>query len=263
MVKINEQSDLHLEFDKRNKYVPTFLGEDVLILAGDIQVGLEDTMYPWFADLLETREVIYVLGNHEFYNQDFYDILNGLPFFEARVNELAEKRGFTHKLHCLQNGVYETDDAKFIAATMWTDFGKDNPLVKLAGIQGMNDFRIISVGKDVLTPAVVMAEHQTSRKFVEDELAKPTNKKKIVITHHQPSYQSVHEQYRNKRDELFNYLYYSDLDELVAKTDAWFAGHTHVSLDYKIENARVICNPRGYNSPSYLNKDFKDQLIEI
>ena len=64
MIKINLQSDLHLEFFKYALYTPKFAGEDVLILAGDIQMGLHNE--DWFVELLRFRDVFYLLGNHEF-----------------------------------------------------------------------------------------------------------------------------------------------------------------------------------------------------
>lgn len=259
-MKIQVCSDIHLEFFKgKNLFVPKFLGEDVLVLAGDIQVGLSEEH--WFSNLLEHRDVIAICGNHEFYNNDLSYMYSGMPLFQARVNELAEVKGYIHKFYYLQDQTLELGDVKFICSTLWTDFKKDNPIVKMIAARGMTDYHVIKNNGFRLTPDDIYAEHVRSVKFIEDELNKPTYKKKVVITHHQPSYNSVAPMYRTLRDAQFNNLYFSDLDHLVEKCDLWCAGHTHESLDYTIGNGRVVCNPRGYIHE--VNKNFKDVLIDV
>ena len=259
-MKLALKSDLHLEFDKKILYTPPFVGEDILILAGDIQVGL--TKDEWFAELLKTRDVIYICGNHEFYNNDFYDIYNKLPIWAVRVNELATWKGYTHKLYTLQNQTLDLNGVKFIGCTLWTDFNKNDNLVKYIGEKNMSDYRVVSNGKRRLNADDVYSEHQASVKFLENELNAQTNLKKIVITHHLPSYNSVASLYRNPRDQQFNYLYYSDLDHLAEKADYWFHGHTHNSFDYNVSNCRVICNPRGYAGYD-TNKHFSDVIVDV
>ena len=82
------------------------------------------------------------------------------------------------------------------------------------------------------------------------------NYKRVVITHHTPSMKSVPAKYEG---QLINAYFSSDLDSLVEKSDMWIHGHTHTSFDYKIKNARVICNPRGYSmyQDKQENVDFK------
>ena len=38
----------------------------------------------------------------------------------------------------------------------------------------------------------------------------------------------------------------SNFDPLVAQADIWIHGHTHTSMDYMVEDCRVLCNPCGY-----------------
>jgi len=260
-MKVQLLSDLHLEFDKKKLFVPQFTDEDVLILAGDIQVGLEKE--GWFSDLLEKRTVLYTTGNHEYYGEDFTKINEYLPEFENRVNELAEKKGFKHKLYCMQNRTVDIDDVRFIGATMWTDFKRNNPIVMHLASRGMNDYHTIRNGNRKLMPEDIYKFNQQTLEYLAAELFKPTNKKTVVFTHHLPSYQSVDEQYRTAADADFNYLYFSDLDNLVQMSDYWFHGHTHTSCDYQLGKCRVICNPRGYNHPAHLNLDFKTIVIDI
>ena len=78
-----------------------------------------------------------------------------------------------------------------------------------------------------------------------------------------PSFKSIAEKYKNLS---LNGAFASNLDELVKKSFMWFHGHTHSSIDYFIDDTRVLCNPRGYCKKGYdyikrENKKFDDNLI--
>ena len=70
-------SDLHLEFYNDNVWKPIPNDQDkdtVLLLAGDIGVGL--SAKGWITEMCgRYKYVIYILGNHEFYKNEFC----GLP----------------------------------------------------------------------------------------------------------------------------------------------------------------------------------------
>ncbi len=73
----------------------------------------------------------------------------------------------------------------------------------------------------------------------------------IIVTHHCPSFQSVHENYKKSYGTdlyLVNYGFSSHLDDTVEKSGAkyWVCGHTHWKHSYKIGETEVICNPLGY-----------------
>ena len=54
-----------------------------------------------------------------------------------------------------------------------------------------------------------------------------------------------------------NASFASDLDHLVARTDCWIHGHTHASRRYRLGQAEVACNPRGYpRTPGFENAGF-------
>ena len=271
-MKLSFQSDIHTEFDNRSgMYWPKFVNEDVLIIAGDVQVGLGENDVYWFGELLKDRNVVYILGNHELYHNDLTELTYiTLPLWTAKVNEHAEQRGYKFKLHSLQNQTVKIGDVNFIGATLWTDFNKDSEFVKRLGPKLLNDFRYIRNGMRTASADDLLAEHKRSKKFITDQLKLLKGEKNVVITHHLPSYESVDVQYRVKPgDEIFarsaenkamNHFFYSDLDSLVKKSTLWIHGHTHSSCDYKLGKARVICNPRGY-FPSALNSNFVNGLI--
>ena len=63
-MKLQILSDLHIEFAP---YEIVETDADVVILAGDIHLG--DRGFKWAKENIRNKEVIYVLGNHEFYRE--------------------------------------------------------------------------------------------------------------------------------------------------------------------------------------------------
>lgn len=253
MTKIQILSDLHTEF---GPFSPKYLGEDVLVLAGDIQVGLRNN--DWFVALLEHRDVVYVLGNHEYYHQDYAMIQNELHIYESSINMQAIQAGFTHRLYICENRAVCLGGVNFIGATLWTDFDGDNPITMETARRGMNDFHVIKNRGMKMTPIYIHQTHKNSAEFIEKQL-NMLHGKKVVITHHAPSFQSVGPQWQG---DPLNGCFASNLERLVDKADLWVHGHMHDSFDYTVGNGRVICNPRGYY-PRQLNHNFLESVIEI
>ena len=49
--------------------------------------------------------------------------------------------------------------------------------------------------------------------------------------------------------DLLSVAFVSHLPELIEgpnAPDLWIHGHTHVALDYRVGECRVVCNPLGY-----------------
>jgi hypothetical protein len=98
-----------------------------------------------------------------------------------------------------------------------------------------------------MNPDDTLKFHKKSKQFLLDTLPMFKNQKVWVLTHHAPSYQSVHPKYRSAG--IANGAYVSDLDDLIfdnPNIKYWSHGHTHESFDYMIGGCRVICNPHGY-----------------
>jgi predicted phosphohydrolase len=250
-------SDLHLEFQDGREYefsIP-YDGEDVLILAGDVQTGMH--LDGWFAHLLQYRDVYYLMGNHEYYHHDLKHLKAAFRAFERRVNAAAKKAHYTHALSCLQNDVVMRGDVMILGATLWTDFNGSIEAM-IAAKRCMNDYVHITCEDKALQPSMLLAEHRESRAFLKGYIErKAPDQKLVVITHHAPSYRSVENQ---DRGDLLHAAYANKLHALVEKATLWIHGHTHHSFDYQIGDGRVVCNPRGY-SPRHLNKDFNPRLV--
>jgi len=270
-MKIKVVSDLHLEFSDIN--IKNDQGCGVLILSGDIMIAedLHDHpaadfnpySYGAFAELGRKQQrvstfrdflkrcsfqfphVIYVAGNHEFYNGKFH---KGIQYLR---DECAKHPN----VYFLENDTKIIDDVVFVGATLWTDMNRGDPLTLHAVRDMMNDFRIIrndEKGYTPLKPADVALRHRETLKYFRFMLSEHKDKKCVVVGHHAPSRLSTHEQYKN--EHLMNGAYSSDLSEFIMdhpQIKLWTHGHTHHPFDYVIGETRVVCNPRGYEGDGY------------
>lgn len=232
-MKLQILSDLHIEFAL---FEPPKTNADVVILAGDIHIG--EKGFDWAMENFKNQEVIYVLGNHEYYHQ-------AIP----KLTEKLRTRAKGTNVHILENEALTICDIRFSGCTLWSDFKLfGNPDVSVAVARDMmNDYRLIRLSPEYkrIQPSYTAVWHNKSRSWLEKEIKNCTNKKKVVITHHAPSILSVPAIYKN--DHL-SAAFASDMDGFVSAMgpDLWVHGHIHGSSDYHIGSTRVVCNPRGY-----------------
>lgn len=242
---IQYMSDLHLEFAQ--EFVPKNAGADVLVLAGDIFTvhGVANTRskrrrYTEFFEHVSRnwKDVIVVLGNHEYYGYKRSTLAGARQFLAKWVN-----------IHLLENESIMIGHTTFVGATLWTDFFGNNPLHELAVRQGMNDYRVTT-----LTTGETYRKHLQSREYI-SWVAK-NNSHVVVVTHHAPSSQSVADQYKN---DPLNAGYYSHMEEFILAHPSiylWIHGHMHNTSSYEIGNCAVRANPKGY--PHEQNPEFEE-----
>jgi 3',5'-cyclic AMP phosphodiesterase CpdA len=114
--------------------------------------------------------------------------------------------------------------------------------------QGMNDYGLIlKSGRRIYAPDTI-ALHKEARAFLETTLAEPHDGPTVVVTHHLPSYQSVHPTFYNLPMSALNGGFYSDLNEIINRFDIdyWFHGHTHQAMNYQLFGTKICANPVGY-----------------
>ena len=127
---------------------------------------------------------------------------------------------------------------------------KNDPLTMHAVRDMMNDFKCIRVEYDGyrrLRPMDTVVRHQKMLDYIRILVEEKHDQKFVVVGHHSPSFQSVHEQYQG--EFLMNGAYHSELSEFILdrpQIKLWTHGHTHHAFDYTIGKTRVVCNPRGY-----------------
>jgi len=234
-MKLQIASDLHL--DMRRNYLLPKLDSDVIILAGDISLGYRGLKYAVSLSHFHKKEVIYVAGNHEFYRQDYHELIQSM-------REYAE--GYEH-VHFLERDEIVIDGTRFLGTTLWTDYLGDkseHQEINQAIVgASLNDHRLIRNGDRSFSVDDAYEEHLISKKWLKEKLGEKFKGKTVVVTHHAPSQDCQHPDYDYSP---ISTGFQSSLDELVELADVWVFGHTHASLDIRMGKCRLISNQLGY-----------------
>lgn len=238
-------SDLHLEFTSKleeKNYFP-YAGEDVLVLAGDIDSGGTNSIktlkkfhkegYP---------HIVYVPGNHEYYNSGKIDEFN------AKLKKFSFEN--SSWFHYINRDWYADEVTKsiFIGATLWSNFS-NNPISEAIAVRGIADFRRIRG----FSTAECANRYANDIAFIKSAIASLTSLypgyKFYVVTHFLPAKVCIAPQYANDISGLNNY-FANDLDDYlyseVPEGLTWLFGHTHTPMQIQHGNTRLICNPYGY-----------------
>ncbi len=242
-MKINYFSDIHLEFGPVEQ---PDNDADLIIAAGDI--GLFIQGLEWLKSL--NKVVIYVLGNHEFYNTEYHNTLSILKHLCKETSIcLLEKR------------VLEINDCRFIGCSLWADlFVEGEEKARELG-SSLNDFRKISFNQENFNENHFSQLHKESKTWLEKELEKPYEGKTIIVTHHAPTEWS----WNDSHQSIKKLAYCNDLKYLfhTYEIDAWFHGHVHSTGDYRIAGARILSNPRGYFPRKLVDTFDINKMVEI
>lgn len=262
-------------------------GEDVVVLAGDIGNGIEGI--EWAKTI--PKPVIYVAGNHEFWDQpDFHETLTAMKNAAKGSNvRFLERNAVKIKI------VGET--VRFLGCSLWTNYCDGSRNMVIAALNSVRDYdrikardwnernqkRIAAFSKkygfqvrevsDHLHVLMLMDINRKSVAWLEAQLKKYNDDiKNVIVTHHAPTMESLvearmvdrhflgkHEEIRTRGDEAFRMAAYaSDLNWIFARygrnIDLWCHGHVHEPLDYVLHGVRIVCNPRGYHSPMLINR---------
>lgn len=269
-MKITVVTDLHLEFDKN----PTMklAGGDILLLPGDVVVATylrpertdKDAKKAtriarafFDEECAKYNRVFYIMGNHEHYSGIFNNTSDVLREFLQGTNVTLLDKEF----------VDLNETWQLFAGTLWTDYNNQDWFAMRAAKDKMNDHSIIKMLKPSVShphgeimgnflPHDAYVEHNKTLDALENgiydmaRIDRPT----IVMTHHAPTLESIMPQYKG---DILNAAYASDLSEQILRhhnIKYWFHGHMHDSIDYMVNQCRVVCNPRGYAGYE-MNKD--------
>lgn len=250
-MRIRVLSDLHREFGGTElPNVPA----DVVVLAGDTDRGTKGVV--WARKRFPETPVLYVAGNHEFYNERI-----------GRLHEKLREAAAGSNVIILENDAAELNGFRFFGATLWTDFnlfGDRASAMAAAGDRstGMNDYRKIrqhDVSK--LKPKHTAMIHADTLLALTKFLETGDRARSIVITHHAPSLQSLP---ARKQTETISAAYSSNLTELIETQGPalWIHGHLHFPTDYMLGTTRIVNNAHGY--PAKIKSEqsrFKSDLV--
>lgn len=263
-MKLAIASDLHLEFGDIN--IKNEEDADLLILAGDICVARHlrtergDRYRDFFKRVsFQFPTVLYVMGNHEHYSNKYEDTEMNLHTLLAPFENV----------HLLQRSTWSNGEVMFIGATLWTDMNEMDEFTMHAMRDYMTDYRAIrreytgKSGEHKFTPVFTVQQHDKDKTFIKSIATATPREKIVVITHHAPSFKSIHEMYQN--DTMMNGAFASNLEHMIedSRINLWVHGHMHNEFDYMIGDTRVVCNPRGYIQHEARADEFKLKYLEI
>lgn len=265
-MKIAIASDLHLEFGDIE--LKNTENADLLILAGDILVidhfrygnRYSERYFNFFKRVSEEfPHVVYILGNHEFYD---YEIVAAEEKIKYCLDHLEN-------VHVLCDETYDLDGYTFIGGTLWTNCN-DDPNTMFEVERMMHDFRCIkdatkpTTGTKKFLPQDAANRNKKFLQYIDIVMANNPNGKYVVVGHHGATLKSVDPKYAAAGN--INYGFVNDLEDFIAyreKILLWIHGHTHDAFDYNVGSTRVVCNPRGYIGHEQKAQTFQLQYVEI
>lgn len=265
-MKFHILSDVHNEFLRGREIVPPhpWKGQipgtdaDVVVLAGDIDTGIQGIT--WAIDESERldKDIIYVAGNHEFYRYEYYSL----------KEEIAGKAGDTH-VHFLDCCVWQRDGVRVLGLTLWTDYRADKEIPQETAMhyagESLSDHHVIRInssGEDRrFLPDDALLLHQKERRWLEEQLKIPHQGKTVVVSHHAPHPVCIHPHFPHSS---IGTAFYSNLEDIIVNydIDLWIYGHTHSNMDTVVHGTRIISNQPGYPGENVKNFNL-GLLIEI
>lgn len=240
-MKLHILNDLHIEFGDLE--IPK-VDSDIVILAGDIHVGTNGL--GWIKRKFKGKDVVYVLGNHEYY----YGLIP-----ETCTAMIKKSKGTN--IHVLENDELVIGDVVILGCTLWTNFELYGDAETAANHANavMNDYSAIKVFPNyrVWEPSDTIKVYNKSFDWLSKKVEEHKDKKIVVVTHNAPSVKSCLAKYKN---DLLTAAFVVDLEEFISGSsiNLWVHGHIHNTADYTIGNTRVLCNSRGYCGPFESNE---------
>lgn len=252
-------SDLHLNY--RDIELP---GGQYLIMAGDImEAGHlrradhrnknkdEAATYRRFIneELCKYERVIYVLGNHESYHNEYQDT-------RSRI-----QKEMPDNVTILESESMQIEDVHIFGGTFWTDMNRGDPESMFFLRNAMTDFKCIrhehgtklysSTGamyySSHFAPQQAYAVHKQTLAQLDAFCAAHVDDKVLVVTHHTPTELSIAPNYKGQYH--MNGGYHSRLSDFIMDRPcikAWVSGHMHHSYQYYMGDTWLASNPRGY-----------------
>lgn len=251
-MKIQVCSDLHLEFSsnrRRWEEAPLRPVGDILILAGDTYyLGSDFTALDFVKRAADSFEKVFILpGNHEYYGG-----------FDAATAHQSTLEKFGENVFLVNNHVVKLKDVQLIFTTLWSRIERHIWEV----FMGMADFRKIRYQGKAFSVDRYNSVHDSCFNFLQNAVKKEG--KKIVITHHLPSYQCNAKEFQGS---ILNEGFCIDKTDFILKQkdiDYWIYGHSHRNMpDFKIGQTKMITNQFGYVDYGE-QKDFNyEKIIEV
>ncbi len=173
-MKFQLYSDLHLE--NRDSFAVPQMDSDLIVLAGDIDVGLNGLIWAEELSDLHKKTVIYVAGNHEFYRHDYPELIGEMRNFASEHERLI----FLEK----EMGII--DRVRFLGTTLWTNYLHElgdterDKYIHLLD-DALYDHKLIRVGQESFSAQMAYREHLASSRWLRQQLAVPYEEKQLSL----------------------------------------------------------------------------------
>lgn len=231
---------------------------DYLVIAGDI--GLDNTYDIILKDIEEKtkdkfKKIIHIAGNHDhwWYGQGF----DG----RTRPDSVNLNRDYFE---------YVDGDYVFLCCTLWTPLTDNQVCIVGNPRHGINDYNYIPN----FSPYKSRHQYEIQSTWLRQKLAKYSDKKVVVVTHHQPfkemespydyDHMALNPAYIVMDDSLNDINMYGNIK-------LWCCGHTHTNFDEVLYGVHVVRNPIGYRDNGYgfcpaensQSKTWYNKIIEV
>ena len=235
-MKVQYASDLHLEFPENKKFIkdnPIKPIGEILVLAGDIvPFAVMDKHNDFFNYVSDNFENTYwIPGNHEYYYSDLAD----------RGGSFHEK--IKDNVHLLNNTVIENEKVNLIFSTLWS---KISPANQWQIERSMSDFQVIKYEGSLFSAEQFNQLHTESLTFLKQALHHNYTTKKVVVTHHVPTFLNYPEKYKGG---ALNEAFAVELVDLIedSAVNYWIYGHSHFNTAvFNIGGTQLLTNQLGY-----------------
>lgn len=233
---------------------------DVLVVAGDLGSSGMNTKYVLqeiekYKNII-FKDLVWIPGNHDYYCEKY----QYYGHHEYSMNECPKQyNAFDVFLKEIK-----INNVLFIAFPMWSPVYDNPEYVK----HWINDYKYI--------PNFTIENNNTLfSNYIDimvNSLEKNKDKKIVIVTHHVPLPELIHDKFTgNKANEAFTVMHsdkkHGSIKDIVSKYDnikLWIHGHSHQFMDKTIGGVRYIRNPIGYSSYGINECDFKyDCLVEV
>lgn len=283
-MRIAYMSDLHLEFEPlrarqdgwreldaarrllpghpdRGPLLSSIRDVDLVVLAGDIDLGLNGIRYADAVARYLEVPVVYVAGNHESYDGDLTllagDLQDAAWATEGRVFYLEQGIASLwiggERLHVL-------------GCTLWTDYQLegDADTAMQRALERMQDYRQITWHGAAFRPRDALAIHRRSRAWLGEQILRLRQREPgsrlAIVSHHAPIALPL-----ESRVATVAPCYASDLAAAIAqwRPDAWFHGHSHRRHETRCGDTWVVAAPLGYPAGPTLDRGYRPGLLEF
>lgn len=250
-------SDIHLEFyEEKHVEFSKFVipvSENIALL-GDIGYPTDENYYNFISDCSNAfKKVFVVSGNHEYYTNPENSVT--MVDMDKIIQSICKT--FTN-VYFLNNSEHILDDSTIIlGTTLWSKIA-ENEMDSIA--LSINDYIKIRMRGRNITPNDINMIFSSNVSWLVSKLSQHSDKRIIILTHHSPSYKSIHQKYKGYP---FNSAFASDLSyifETHPNIMFWLFGHTHCTVEFVENFSKCATNPAGYIKKKDGNLDLENSM---